>query len=501
MLGSGQLGWLGCGCRTKRVEGGEEDPTTTTATETIGDGGDFPRLHSGPSRSCQTAYGERITTPATPQGCRRLSPDLADLGANARREPEKKGVAARPNDVRLSPAVSAARRRSPSRPSLEPFRQLIISLTRAAFTKPVRKIRSLDPHLSHLCPLVSISVSVHLHLRVVSSVVSRHSRLLFHPSRPLVSHPSRSSHPFMNQAELHTTSVEPVYCYLYLFESYPHGCPSRSPPFYDRVVRRDHQSRSQIARVRECASFGVPLFRTLIVKVEEKCRHVEEHLKVVGEEEELDVPNLKTSLLSSVESQVVSNQLSTKANPLRDFRKYNPKTFDGSMDNLTKTQMWLTSIETIFWYIKCINDQKEQFKESFYAKFFSANLRYAKQQKFLNLEQGKMTVEQYDAEFDMVSRFALKVVMDEPTIHVDALCLVVDMSLHEIANQSKAAGRGSTLGKTLGDLPACRSCGRSHGGRYLTGSGVSFRYKEPGHTTDFCPKKLLKTTSNQTPTS
>ncbi|KAA0035689.1 gag-protease polyprotein [Cucumis melo var. makuwa] len=48
----------------------------------------------------------------------------------------------------------------------------------------------------------------------------------------------------------------------------------------------------------------------------------------------------------------------------------------------------------------------QQFKESFYAKFFSASLRDAKRQEFLNLEQGDMTVEQYDAEFDMLSRFA-----------------------------------------------------------------------------------------------
>ena len=103
---------------------------------------------------------------------------------------------------------------------------------------------------------------------------------------------------------------------------------------------------------------------------------------------------------------------------MRDFGKYNPKTFDWSMDNLTKAQIWLTSIEIIFRYMKCPDDKKvqcavffledrgtawwetaermlgcdvrkitwEQFKESFYAKFFSANVKYAKQQKFQNLE-------------------------------------------------------------------------------------------------------------------
>ncbi|TYK16252.1 ty3-gypsy retrotransposon protein [Cucumis melo var. makuwa] len=48
----------------------------------------------------------------------------------------------------------------------------------------------------------------------------------------------------------------------------------------------------------------------------------------------------------------------------------------------------------------------EQFKENFYVKLFSTSLRYAKQQEFLNLEQDDRTVEQYDAEFDMLFRFA-----------------------------------------------------------------------------------------------
>ncbi|KAA0036866.1 ty3-gypsy retrotransposon protein [Cucumis melo var. makuwa] len=112
----------------------------------------------------------------------------------------------------------------------------------------------------------------------------------------------------------------------------------------------------------------------------------------------------------------------------------------------------------------------QQFKESFYAKFFSASLRDAKRQEFLNLEQGDMTVEQYDAEFDMLSRFALEMIATEaaradkfvrglrldiqglvrafrPATHADALRLAVDLSLQERANSSKTAGRGSTSGQ------------------------------------------------------
>ncbi|TYK13633.1 ty3-gypsy retrotransposon protein [Cucumis melo var. makuwa] len=177
-------------------------------------------------------------------------------------------------------------------------------------------------------------------------------------------------------------------------------------------------------------------------------------------------------------AQLVPVQLSAEAKHLRDFRKYNPKTFDGSMDNPTKAQMWLTSIETIFRYMKFPDDQKvqcavffledrgttwwetaermlrgdvskitwEQFKESFYANFFSANVKHAKQQEFLNLEQGDMTVKQYDAEFDMLSRFALDVVRNE-AVRTEKFVRALDLSLHERADPSKAAGRGSGLGQ------------------------------------------------------
>ncbi|TYK07887.1 gag protease polyprotein [Cucumis melo var. makuwa] len=103
--------------------------------------------------------------------------------------------------------------------------------------------------------------------------------------------------------------------------------------------------------------------------------------------------------------EVVPDQLSAEAKHLRDFRKYNPTTFDGSLEDPTRAQLRLSSLETIFRYMKCPEDQKvqcavfmltdrgtawwettermlegdvgqitwQQFKESFYAKFFSAS--------------------------------------------------------------------------------------------------------------------------------
>ncbi|KAL0561308.1 hypothetical protein IC582_001730 [Cucumis melo] len=244
-------------------------------------------------------------------------------------------------------------------------------------------------------------------------------------------------------------------------------------------------------------------------------------------------------------------------------------------------QLWLSSLETIFRYMKCPEDQKvqcavfmltdrgtawwettermlggdvgqitwKQFKESFYAKFFSASLRDAKWQEFLNLEQDNMTVEQYDAEFDMLSRFAPEMISTEgaradkfvtglkldiqglvrafrPTTHVDALHLSVDLSLQERANSSKVAGRGSTSGqkrkaeqqptsvpqrnfRSGGEFrrfqqkpfeageaarrkPLCTTCEKHHLGRCLFGIRICFKCRQEGHTADRCPMRLIE---------
>ncbi|KAL0556807.1 hypothetical protein IC582_005324 [Cucumis melo] len=248
--------------------------------------------------------------------------------------------------------------------------------------------------------------------------------------------------------------------------------------------------------------------------------------------------------------------------------------------------MWLSSLETIFRYMKCPKDQKvqcavfmltdrgtawwettermlggdvsqitwQQFKESFYAKFFSASLRDAKRQEFLNLEQGDMTVEQYDAEFDMLSRFAPEMIATEaaradkfvrglrldiqglvrafrPATHADALRLAVDLSLQERANSSKTAGRGLTsgqkrkaeqqpvpvpqrnfrpggefrrfqqktfeAGEAARGKPLCTTCGKHHLGRCLFGTRTCFKCRQEGHTADRCPLRLTGNAQNQ----
>ncbi|TYK11888.1 ty3-gypsy retrotransposon protein [Cucumis melo var. makuwa] len=200
---------------------------------------------------------------------------------------------------------------------------------------------------------------------------------------------------------------------------------------------------------------------------------------------------------------VVPDQLSAEAKHLRDFRKYNPTTFDGSLEDPLGlscdrgTAWWETTKRMLGGDVGQIN--WKLFKESFYAKFFFASLRDAKRQEFLNMEQGDMTVEQYDAEFDMLSRFALEMIATEvaradkfvrglrldiqglvrafrPATHANALHLAVDLSLQERANSSKGAG---------GEFR-----------RFQQKPFEAGKLQEE-HTADRCPMRLTDNTKNQ----
>ena len=186
----------------------------------------------------------------------------------------------------------------------------------------------------------------------------------------------------------------------------------------------------------------------------------------------------------------------------------------------------------------------DQFKNCFYTKFFSANLRDAKSQEFLELKQGHMTVEEYDQDFDMLSRFAPELVGNEqaradrfvkglrdeirdfvralkPTTQAEALRLAVDMSIGKDEIRPRSFDKGSSSGqkrkaeqRTMGvpqrnlrpgdpfrsfqqssggagdttrEKPLCNTCGKRHLGRCLMGTRVCYKCKQEGHMADRCP--------------
>ncbi|KAA0058332.1 gag protease polyprotein [Cucumis melo var. makuwa] len=221
---------------------------------------------------------------------------------------------------------------------------------------------------------------------------------------------------------------------------------------------------------------------------------------------------------------VVLDQLSAEAEHLRDFRKYNPTTFDGSLEDPTKAQIQRHCL---------VEDGKVDAR---------------------GLMWDDRIVEQYDAEFDMLSRFAPKMIATEPAradkfvrslrlnilglvralrpaTHADALCLAVDLSLQERVNLSKIAGRGSASGqkrkaeqqpisvppqnfRSSGEFrrfqqkpfeageaargkPLCTTCGKHHMGRCLFGTRTCFKCKQGGHTADQCSMRFTGGAQNQ----
>ncbi|KAA0056044.1 ty3-gypsy retrotransposon protein [Cucumis melo var. makuwa] len=188
--------------------------------------------------------------------------------------------------------------------------------------------------------------------------------------------------------------------------------------------------------------------------------------------------------------QVVPDQLSAEAKHLRDFRKYNPTTFDGSLEDPTRAQLWLSSLETIFRYMKCSEDQKVQCAVFMLTDRGTACLRDAKQQEFLNLEQDDMTVEQYDAEFDMLSRFAPKMIAAEAA-RAD--------NLQERANSSKVAGRGSASGqkRKAEQQPNPVPQRNFRPGGEFRRFQTCFKCRQEGHTADRCPMRLTGNAQNQ----
>ncbi|XP_038875016.1 uncharacterized protein LOC120067538 [Benincasa hispida] len=131
---------------------------------------------------------------------------------------------------------------------------------------------------------------------------------------------------------------------------------------------------------------------------------------------------------------------------IREFRKFNPLTFDGSSVDLTIVENWITEIETIFRHMNIPEEQKvncdtfmlrgdakfwwestqrkikgsiswQQFSQAFYNKYFPLTVIYQKEVEFLNLRKETMSVIEYERKFDRLSHFVPRLVdIEEKTV-------------------------------------------------------------------------------------
>ncbi|XP_058211547.1 uncharacterized protein LOC131323719 [Rhododendron vialii] len=110
----------------------------------------------------------------------------------------------------------------------------------------------------------------------------------------------------------------------------------------------------------------------------------------------------------------------TRARAMNEFCKRRPPTFHGDT-NPVVAETWLNELkgEARYWWdlMKVTHDIATmtftEFETLFLDKYFPTPFRLAKEQEFLNLKQGTMTVTQYAAKFEELSRCALDSIPNE----------------------------------------------------------------------------------------
>ncbi|RVX14555.1 Transposon Ty3-G Gag-Pol polyprotein [Vitis vinifera] len=248
-----------------------------------------------------------------------------------------------------------------------------------------------------------------------------------------------------------------------------------------------------------------------------------------------------------------------------DFKKLGPPYFSGATDP-TEAEAWILKMEKFFGVIDCSEEQKasyaafmldkeadhwwrmtrrlledqgpitwRQFREAFYKKYFPDSVRRQKVGEFIRLEQGDMTVAQYEAKFTELSRFSPQLIATEEEkalkfqdglkpylknkisiLKLGVYSEVVDRALiaekdneelHQYREQQRkrnrsdgahgnqaqrrsTSGRNQNKGKAAQNLDgACPTCGKKHGGRpCYRETGACFGCGKQGHLIRDCPE-------------
>ncbi|RVX07696.1 Retrovirus-related Pol polyprotein from transposon 17.6 [Vitis vinifera] len=267
----------------------------------------------------------------------------------------------------------------------------------------------------------------------------------------------------------------------------------------------------------------------------------------------------------AVGTNVQGQSSSSRGSSFDDFKKLGPPYFSGATDP-TEAEAWILKMEKFFGVIDCSEEQKasyaafmldkeadhwwrmtrrlledqgpitwRQFREAFYKKYFPDSVRRQKVGEFIRLEQGDMTVAQYEAKFTELSRFSPQLIATEEEkalkfqdglkpylknkisiLKLGVYSEVVDRALiaekdneelHQYREQQRkrnrsdgahgnqaqrrsTSGRNQNKGKATQNLDgACPTCGKKHGGRpCYRETGACFGCGKQGHLIRDCPE-------------
>eukprot|EP00261_Vitis_vinifera_P040692 XP_019081935.1 PREDICTED: uncharacterized protein LOC109124301 [Vitis vinifera] len=171
----------------------------------------------------------------------------------------------------------------------------------------------------------------------------------------------------------------------------------------------------------------------------------------------------------AVGTNVQGQSSSSRGSSFDDFKKLGPPYFSAFMLDKEADHWWRMTR-------RLLEDQGpitwRQFREAFYKKYFPDSVRRQKGGEFIRLEQGDMTVAQYEAKFTELSRFSPQLIATEEE------------------KRRSTSGRNQNKGKTAQNLDgACPTYGKKHGGRpCYRETGACFGCGKQGHLIRDCPE-------------
>ncbi|XP_073035270.1 uncharacterized protein [Primulina eburnea] len=301
--------------------------------------------------------------------------------------------------------------------------------------------------------------------------------------------------------------------------------------------------------------------------VDEFSKLIQEQAKVHGEQIQ-QLLSLHTSTQGHGQGRGQIRVESTEGSSYELFRRMNPPEFVGGADPLVALE-WVKSLEAIFDYLKFTDRDRvscsvfmlvkaariwweatkvtvnvrelkwEEFKELFYAKYFSREVKAKKVKEFLELRQDSLSVAEYTLKFEEGCVFVPFIAENDkdkgehflrglkPEIRRDVhmakvityqdiveRALLAEHDEQEIEKERQlrrqafqARGQGASTSARGGhkgkakmeqrnkpfapssemERPLCPKCGKPHKGECLVGSGRCYRCKEMGHTAQKCP--------------
>ncbi|XP_073064083.1 uncharacterized protein [Primulina eburnea] len=300
--------------------------------------------------------------------------------------------------------------------------------------------------------------------------------------------------------------------------------------------------------------------------VDEFSKLIQEHAKVHGEQIQ-QLLSLHTSTQGHGQGRGQGRVESNEGSSYDVFRRMNPTEFVGGADPLVALE-WVKSLKAIFDYLKFTDRDRvsctvfmlvkaariwweatkvtvnvrelkwEEFKELFYAKYFSREVKAKKVKEFLELRQDSLSVAEYTLKFEEGCMFVPFIAENDkdkgehflrglkPEIRRDVHMAKVityqdiverallaehdeqkiekERQLRRQAFQARGQGastsaRGGHKGKgkmeqrnkpsapsSEMERPLCPKCGKPHKRECLVGSGRCYRCKEMGHTAQKC---------------